>query len=70
MEKESKIPKIMTPYFTTKRNGTGLGLPIVNKIINEHLGELVIKNKRQGAEVEIWLPFIQIDEQRSFSNRR
>ena len=47
--------KIMTPYFTTKRNGTGLGLPIVNKIINEHLGELVIKNKRQGAEVEIWL---------------
>ena len=26
----------MTPYFTTKTKGTGLGLPIVNKIINEH----------------------------------
>ncbi len=48
--------KIMTPYFTTKRNGTGLGLPIVNKIINEHSGELIIKNKKQGALVEIWLP--------------
>ena len=36
----------MTPYFTTKRNGTGLGLPIVNKIINEHSGELVIKKDK------------------------
>ena len=26
----------MTPYFTTKKTGTGLGLPIVTKIINEH----------------------------------
>ena len=28
--------KAMTPYFTTKKTGTGLGLPIVTKIINEH----------------------------------
>ena len=33
--------KAMTPYFTTKRKGTGLGLPIVNKIINEHSGEFL-----------------------------
>ena len=31
--------KAMTPYFTTKKTGTGLGLPIVTKIINEHLGD-------------------------------
>ena len=38
--------KAMTPYFTTKKTGTGLGLPIVSKIINEHAGKFIIKNKR------------------------
>ena len=40
--------KAMTPYFTTKKTGSGLGLPIVNKIINEHFGEINIKNKKNG----------------------
>ena len=51
----SDTKKVMTPYFTTKKNGTGLGLPIVNKIINEHSGEIVIK-KDNGTKIEIWLP--------------
>ena len=46
---------IMTPYFTTKNDGTGLGLPIVNKIINEHKGELSIYNNNPGAKVLITL---------------
>ena len=47
---------IMTPYFTTKKEGTGLGLPIVSKIINEHKGELTIFNKYPGVEVLIIFP--------------
>ena len=48
--------KVMTPYFTTKKNGTGLGLPIVSKIINEHSGELTISNiDNNGVEVLISL---------------
>ena len=44
----------MTPYFTTKTKGTGLGLPVVSKIINEHLGDFSIKNKlNEGTEIEI-----------------
>ena len=39
----------MTPYFTTKKTGTGLGLPIVTKIINEHSGNFTIKNKIKGS---------------------
>ena len=50
--------KIMTPYFTTKRNGTGLGLPIVSKIINEHKGELIISNNNPGAKIFITFPKI------------
>ncbi len=50
---------IMTPYFTTKKNGTGLGLPIVNKIINEHSGEFSISNiSKGGVEVLISIPAI------------
>ena len=50
--------KAMTPYFTTKKTGTGLGLPIVTKIINEHSGNFSIKNKldKKGAIVTITLP--------------
>ena len=53
----SDTKKVMTPYFTTKKKGSGLGLPIVNKIINEHSGEFVIK-KDKGTVIEIWLPGI------------
>jgi two-component system nitrogen regulation sensor histidine kinase NtrY len=52
------ISKIMTPYFTTKKDGTGLGLPIVSKIINEHKGELIISNNNPGTNVLITLPKI------------
>ena len=45
--------KAMTPYFTTKKTGTGLGLPIVTKIINEHSGVFSIKNKKKGNGVVI-----------------
>ena len=50
--------KAMTPYFTTKKTGTGLGLPIVTKIINEHLGDFSIRNKKKGkgALISISLP--------------
>tara|TARA_B110000881_G_scaffold211359_1_gene219766 strand:- start:851 stop:2572 length:1722 start_codon:yes stop_codon:yes gene_type:complete len=50
--------KAMTPYFTTKKKGTGLGLPIVTKIINEHSGNFSIKNKidKSGTIITIAIP--------------
>ena len=50
--------KAMTPYFTTKKTGTGLGLPIVTKIINEHNGVFSIKNKKdnKGSIATISIP--------------
>lgn len=54
---ENTINKITEPYFTTKTKGTGLGLAIVKKIVDDHKGELIIKNNSNGnAVVEIILP--------------
>ena len=50
----SDTKKALTPYYTTKKKGTGLGLPIVSKIISEHSGEFSIKNqKKNGVKVEL-----------------
>ncbi|MDR1443916.1 MAG: HAMP domain-containing protein [Treponema sp.] len=37
---EQERPLVFTPYFTTKKTGTGLGLPIVERIVNEHNGSI------------------------------
>jgi len=37
-EKESQF--VFTPYFTTKESGTGLGLPIIERIVNDHGGAI------------------------------
>ena len=50
------IKNITKPYFTTKRDGTGLGLPIVTKIINEHKGDIYFTKNSKGAEIDISLP--------------
>ena len=64
----SDARKAMTPYFTTKKTGTGLGLPIVSKIINEHSGNFLIKNnkKERGVTISISLP--KADAKRDISN--
>ena len=52
------INNITKPYYTTKTKGTGLGLPIVSKIINEHNGDINFLKKTSGAIIEIYLPAI------------
>ena len=39
----------MDPFFTTKDNGTGLGLPIVQAIIDSHGGSMKLANAPQGG---------------------
>ena len=49
--------KVVTPFFTTKEDGSGLGLSIVNRIVREHNGKfLVSPNLDGGAQCTILLP--------------
>ena len=49
--------KIFEPFFTTKSSGTGLGLPVSQKIIEQHNGEIkLISSKQQETIFEIVLP--------------
>ena len=50
------IKNITKPYFTTKPKGSGLGLSIVNKIINDHNGSIKFNSNKNDAKVEIILP--------------
>lgn len=46
---QGTLDKVMDPFFTTKDNGTGLGLPIVQAIIHAHGGTMSIANAPQGG---------------------
>lgn len=48
--------KIFLPFYTTKERGTGLGLPIVHKIVVSHGGAVDVETGRGGTTVTIRLP--------------
>lgn len=55
---EDLLNRVFTPFFTTKRHGTGLGLAIVNRIVQNHGGNLTIRNTERGTELQIVLPLV------------
>ena len=51
------LSRLFEPFFTTKPNGTGLGLPITQRIIQEHRGLITVDSQPgQGAAFDILLP--------------
>lgn len=58
---EKNLDKIFEPYFSTKFNGTGLGLTVVYRVISEHGGSISIRNgEKRGAIVSINLPLTRL----------
>ncbi len=50
------MDRIFDSFFTTKPNGTGLGLSVSKRIIEEHGGKLMVRNLPGGASFVISLP--------------
>lgn len=54
---EERIPKLGEPFYTTKENGTGLGLMVCYRIIEQHGGIMNITSQlNRGTTVEVCLP--------------
>jgi signal transduction histidine kinase len=54
---EDDLERIFDPFFTTKPRGTGLGLPLANRVVLNHDGQLAVRNvDRGGAEFAVHLP--------------
>jgi signal transduction histidine kinase len=54
------LPKIFLPFYTTKSEGTGLGLAVVQKVALQHVGSIEARNRPDGgAEFLLWLPLRQ-----------
>lgn len=54
------LPKIFLPFYTTKSEGTGLGLAVVQKVALQHGGSIEARNRDGGgAEFLLWLPLRQ-----------
>ncbi len=54
---KKNLKKIFNPFFTTKDTGSGLGLPIVKKIIEGHRGTIWIESEEEvGTRVFVTLP--------------
>jgi len=51
------LSSIFNSFFTTKEHGTGLGLPIANRIITNHGGKIHVNNKEgSGVEFNVVIP--------------
>ena len=54
--RENDLPRIFDPYFTSKPAGTGLGLAVVQKIMEAHGGAVKVESK-EGRGTKVTLRF-------------
>ncbi|WP_447786739.1 sensor histidine kinase [Stenotrophomonas bentonitica] len=54
---EAVLQNALMPFYSTKRNGTGLGLALTREIVEAHGGRVSLQNRREGGLcVAIFLP--------------
>ena len=53
---KNDLEKVFIPFYSKKKNGTGVGLFLVKKIINYHSGQIFIKSDNDCTKVYIKLP--------------
>jgi signal transduction histidine kinase len=53
------LPNIFKPFYTTKGNGTGLGLSLAKRIVEEHQGTIEVTSvPGQGTSMAVYLPLV------------
>jgi CheY-like chemotaxis protein len=60
---EENLSNVFEPFFTTKETGTGLGLSVSYRIVQEHEGTISVKSRLgEGATFTVELPIIDLEE--------
>jgi two-component system, NtrC family, sensor histidine kinase HydH len=72
--KEEDLPHLFIPFYTTKERGTGLGLPICQRIVENHGGAIEVRSAPgEGARVTVVLPVeadARTEEQQETGDRK
>ncbi len=57
------LDKLFTPFFTTRKEGTGIGLPICERIVEAHGGTIEVSSREgEGSQFTLTLPFPLADQ--------
>jgi PAS domain S-box-containing protein len=56
------LPKVFDPFFTKRSDGTGLGLTIVHRIVDEHDGHIEVESSPAGTTFRVTLPAASEEE--------
>lgn len=58
IEKED-IERLFQPFFSRTPGGSGLGLSVAHRIVEQHRGEITVKSKKgKGSTFTVWLPLV------------